>query len=456
MKNIANKIYINSPFFIKKILANIEAVRRDSYRKFGDYKNLKKLLAFNEYMSTYSDKDVNQVIEKFNSLSIYANKYVPYYKNNKLRYVEDIMDISYLPTLSKNNIRKDKEKLISEDVSTKDLWNGSSSGSTGTPLKYYRDKNSVRNNQALYDSYYESLGCNLDKKRIRFSGIKLTSFDKVHPPFWVYIDKYKQLQCSVYHLSEANYKHYINKICQLKAEFGTGYPSAWGQLAEYIIEKNIKMPPMKAIITDSEAMDEELQDRIETAFNCKVYHTYGLSEVGMVAMQCKNRNYHIVPKLNYVEIIDNKEEPVDDGEEGQIIVTDLNSKHFPMIRYQTGDRGILGNELCSCGYKTPYLTQITGRIEDYILTRDGRKIQRVSQILKPAVGIKESQIIQKSKNDILIKVVPDTNFEEESMEKVIDNAISFVGDMNVKWESVNSLQRMASGKIKFLIKEYKE
>lgn len=457
MKKIVNDIYIRSPFFIKRILANIEAIRRDRYRKYGDYKNIKESIDFSKYMVGYSEKEREHVIKEINNLLTDAKNNVPFYNDKKIETITNLNDLSKVPILTKNDIRKNKKYLVSNRITSKNLWEGSSSGSTGTPLKYYRDNESVRINQALYDSYYESLGCDLSKKRIRFSGIKLASFNKKRPPFWVYIDKYKQLQCSVYHLSDKNCKYYIDKIHQFRPEFGTGYPSAWGCLAEYINKNDIKMPEMKAIITDSEAMSGELQDKIEKAFKCTVYHTYGLSEVGMVAMQCENRHYHLVPKLNFVEIVNSDDEKVANGNEGEIIITDLNSNNFPIIRYKTGDRGILENKKeCACGCKTPYLTEITGRIEDYILTTDGRKIHRVSQLLKPAIGIKESQIIQKSKNEILIKVIPDINFEEESMKEVILNAEIFIGNMNVKWEAVDDLERMPSGKMKFLIKEFNE
>lgn len=455
MNSIINKMYLHAPFFVKEMLANVEALRRNRYRKYGDYEKVKSSLDFINYMNTYEKSEDYETLSNLKTLLNFSINYVPFYANYPKPKLHTLSELQMFPLLTKNHIRNNKTDMLPTIVKKEDLWNGTSSGSTGTPLSYYRDKNSVRTNQALYDSYYKSLGCDIEDKRIRFSGIKLTTFDRKKPPYWIYISKFKQLQCSVYHLSEDTCKYYIEKFVKYKSEFGTGYPSAWGYLAKYIIKHNIQLPPMKAIITDSEAMDDSLQNVIEKAFKCKVYHTYGLSEVGMLGMQCGYRNYHTVPKLNIIETVNSKGESVI-NEEGQIIVTDLNSKGFPFIRYKTGDRGIIKYDKCACGYSTPYIKEITGRVEDYILTKDGRKIQRVSQIIKPAIGVKESQIIQKTRNSILIKIVADENFEEKSMEKVIESAHLYIGDMKVTWEVVSKLELMPSGKLKFLIREFEE
>ena len=454
MSNILNKIFLKSPFFIKRVFCNAEALRRNMYRRYGDFNSVVKDIDFQNYMySNNESNDENVALKRLKDLISYAIKNIPYYQALNLKNITCLENIKDLPVLSKENIRKNKELFISKSANKKDLWNGSTSGSTGTPLKFYKDRESVRYNQALYDCYCKSLDCDLNKKRIRISGIKICPYSRNKPPFWVYVDLYKQLQCSAYHLSPNTCKYYIKKFIEFNAEFGTGIPSAWNYLADYILENSIEFSVFKAIITDSEAMSTEQEEKIARAFNCPVYQTYGLGEVGMVAVQCKNKHYHTLPKMHIVEILDEDNNLVPDGIEGQIVITDLNSMKFPFIRYKTGDLGIMRHDDCGCGIKKPYLTNIVGRVEDYILTKDNRKIRRVTLIVKPAIGIKESQIIQFSRDAIIIKVVPDVNFDEKSMEEVVKNAPLYIGDMNVKWEKVQKLERTANGKLKFLIRK---
>ncbi|WP_409228221.1 phenylacetate--CoA ligase family protein [Gudongella sp. SC589] len=449
MRDLIFKIYLNSPFILKRLFANIEGIRRDFYRK-GKKKNVSDENHFRNLFSYESNFDLKRIQRLFND----ASKNVEYYSFLKDLKVSTQDDFKEVPVLTKDEIRGNKDSLISKKTHNKrELWNGSSSGSTGTPLKYYRDRNSVLASQLNNTEYYRYCGCDINSKKVRISGVKITSFNREKPPFWIYIDKYKQLQCSTYHISKNSYREFLKQFERVGATYGTGFPSGWYALAELMDLDNKTFEKFDAIITDSEGINDKQRKTIEKVFKCPVYSTYGLGEVGMFAVECEFGNYHIIP-THYVEVLKSNGDIAPDGEIGEIVVTDYNSSKFPYIRYATGDLGILkNNNSCKCNMKTPYLTEIIGRVEDYVLTKDGRKITRLTQIVKPAIGIKASQIIQNSKDNILIKVVPAENFDPQSMELVLNNAKEFVGDMNITWDKVESLEKMPSGKVKFVIRK---
>lgn len=445
MKDILFNLYLKSPNLLKRLLGNIESIRRDLYRKSNN-KNFDIQLDIDKQEDYFNQDRISKLLNE-------ACENVPYYKFLSNYDVKSCEDFEKIPLLTKQFIRNYKEEIISKTVSNKrQLWSGSSSGSTGMPLSYYRDKNSVSIERANYNKYYEYNGFNVNENRIRISGVKVATFDRKKPPYWIYIDRYKQLQCSAYHILQTTFKDYLNEFSNVNASFATGYPSAWTSLSELMINNNITFNNFKAIVTDSEGLSDINKAKIEKAFNCPVYKTYGLSEVGMCAVECKKGHYHILPS-HYVEVVDDNGHRVNDGEVGQIVVTDYNSHKYPFIRYATGDLGIMYHKNCGCGLNTPYLSEITGRIEDYILTKDGRKITRLTLIMKPAVGVKESQIVQNSIDGICINIVPDKDFDPKSMTNVIENAKQFLGDMNIEWNIVEHLQRMPSGKVKFLIRK---
>lgn len=451
MKNILFKLYLKSPSVIKRLLANIEAYRRDKYRRFSDVNQLTNEFNFTEDMfNVKNDFD----IRKIKKLVDYASNNVLYFKDLSDFKVNNLKEFEKIPLLNKQDIRHNKNALISNEVQKKkELWEGSTSGSTGTPLSFYKDRNSLQINQFINDNYYVFCGYDSTKNRARISGVKVAELSKRKPPYWVYIDKYKQLQCSAFHISKKTYKDYLKAFYEFKIEFGTGFPSGWTALAELMIENDIKYEGIKSIVMDSEGLTLENQKKIEKAFNCPVFNTYGLGEVGMCAIQCKNKKYHILP-THYVEIVGVHGNSLREGEEGEIVVTDYNSFKYPFIRYATGDIGIKSTENCGCGMTTPFLTKITGRIEDYILTKDGRKITRLSSIMKFAIGIKESQIIQVSRDEITINIIPEENFEKSSMDNVLKALIETVGDMEISWRIVNRLERTSNGKVKFMIRKF--
>lgn len=207
-------------------------------------------------------------------------------------------------------------------------------------------------------------------------------------------------------------------------------------------------------MTDSEGLSNQEKLVIEEAFNCSVYQTYGLSEIGMVAVQCKNNHYHIFTDRCYVETVDENGKIIDDEEVGEILVTDLYSYNAPFIRYKTGDTGILKHDDCGCGWETPYIKELYGRIEDYVVTSDGRKVRRLGHIARPARGIIGMQLIQNKPGFLNINVLPADNFEPESMNDVLKLSKDYLGDMGITWEIVDELERTDAGKVKYVIRRF--
>ena len=213
---------------------------------------------------------------------------------------------------------------------------------------------------------------------------------------------------------------------------------------------------LKGLITDSEGLTAEEKYTIEKSFDCPVYQTYGLGEVGMVAVECKKNHYHIFTDRCLVEIIDPNGDVVRNGEIGEIVVTDLNSFNAPFIRYKTGDLASLNTQPCDCGWKTPYLENLCGRLDDYILTPAGKKIGRLSHIAKPAIGVLGMQIIQTTRSNVEINVLPASDFDERSMMNVIKVAKELLGsEIDISWKEVDILEKASNGKTRYVIRRIK-
>ncbi|TAJ44250.1 hypothetical protein CUJ86_09530 [Methanofollis fontis] len=128
---------------------------------------------------------------------------------------------------------------------------------------------------------------------------------------------------------------------------------------------------------------------------------------------------------------------------------------MPFIRYDTGDRGILGEKTCKCGRNAPLLKKITGRQQEFLETPEGLFIhgEFFSHIFWEINGVKEFQIIQDKINEIIIYIVPETNFDTNQL-KIISKYIQKKSNgWNVEYKIVNKIQKPASGKWKFVIRD---
>ena len=445
------KLYLGSPFFLKRLFADAEAIRRNFYRRSDGYADVyRSILEDNPLISGISDA---LILEKLNILIDYAKNNTEYYRDCNCHF-SSISELSQLPLLKKDDIRNGKDSLKARGAGSWDLQSGISSGSTGTPVSFYTDKRSLTHSRAYLDVFKDMQGSKKDMNTARLSGVKVVPLERSRPPFWLYIDVFRQLQCSVLHIDKNTVSSYFEAFKKYHIEHGHGYATGWLFLAQAALDAGISIPKFSSIITDSEGLTPGEQDFLEAAFGCRVYQTYGLGELDTLAVMCPARNYHIFPGRCIIEITDDSGNPLPDGSEGNITVTDLDSLHYPYIRYVTGDIGIKGNSTCVCGWKSPYLSTVVGRVDDYLLKKDGRKIGRLSHIMKPAKNVLKSQLVQTDYERLLIRVVPDKGFAADTMDDVIMNARDYLGDMKISWELTDQLERTKAGKIRHVIRKF--
>ena len=449
MKAWKRTVFRHSPMFMKRVLANMEASNRLKTRRGGDY--MKHYESIDVYR-ILSENTNEEKLKKLNQLLATARKNILYYQEilpeNDLESLEDIRN---LPLLTKGDLRRDLQRYVSQEPSV-GFWHGTTGGTSGS-LSFLRDLRSIHYEYALYEKLYEFAAKTSPAKKARFSNVPVTEAGVGKPPYTMAVSAMNQLQCSIYHLNHETYADYLREIGEYGADIGTGYSFLWARLAEEALAHNDKGLRLKGLVPDGEGMTNEERKLVKEAFGCQVYQTYGTSELGMVAVQCECGHYHILDRV-HVEIVDEKGCPVADGVDGEIVVTDLWSLDAPFLRYCPGDRGIYQSGGCACGWETPYLEHLTGRVRDYIVTANGYKVMHVARIMSGIPGIRAFQYVQDEPGQLHIRVETREGFEPEKMEKVHANAKSMVGQMKITWERVEEIEKAPSGKIKTMIRNF--
>ncbi|MEI2384288.1 phenylacetate--CoA ligase [Breoghania sp. JC706] len=116
----------------------------------------------------------------------------------------------------------------------------------------------------------------------------------------------------------------------------------------------------------------ETRARIEELWGADVYDYYGLSDIfGSCAGMCEEKNgLHWAEDHIHVEVIDPETgEPVQPGERGEMVLTTLQKKACPLIRFRTGDIVSFTEEPCTCGRTSQRLMGVHGRLDDMLLIR---------------------------------------------------------------------------------------
>ncbi len=443
-------VYKRAPYRVRQLMANLEAIRRKRIRHGG------------EYYRHYQEMDIEKMLEEnqrekqlewLNRLLKHSGEIIPHYQDVlSIDEVACVGELAAIPFLTKDMIREEGIRMVNPQPQ-KGLWKGWTGGTTGSSLVFHRDKQTMHYEYALYDRLYEFAAGVRGGKVARLSNVPIAAPDVNHPPYWFVIYPFRQLQCSIDHVDGNTYGDYLKAMLDYGAELGTGYGFSWYLLAESMLAHHDRRLSLRGIVTDSEGLTDEQRIVVEEAFSCPVYQTYGTSEVGLVAVQCKEGHYHILDRC-LVEVIDAEGNLLPEGEEGELAITDLLSMDAPYIRYRPGDRGILRNSGCACGWQSTYIEELTGRVEDYLVTALGRKVRRIGRLTKGVKGIIAMQIVQDVPGEIHVRLIPKDDFQPVFMDKMRQNCREFLGEMTITWEEVSELERAPSGKVRYLIRRF--
>lgn len=110
-----------------------------------------------------------------------------------------------------------------------------------------------------------------------------------------------------------------------------------------------------------------LGKKITEQWNIRLYSTYASTEMQTAFTECKaGQGGHHHPELLYVELLDENNQPVAPGEEGEVTITTLGVEGMPLLRYKTGDICQYHYEACSCGRHTLRLSPVIGRKKQMI------------------------------------------------------------------------------------------
>lgn len=457
MSSLMQQIYWKAPYFIKNWMASINAKKLDKWRFGKDFEQVCAELKEHENWSKeqfddYQSKQLSVMIQ-------HAAANVPYYKKLFAEFnvdpaaIKTPADLTQLPILEKDTVRKNPDCLLDETLGRQSLAAQYTSGTTGTPLKLYRDTRTYSAVVAFYEARWHDVA-GMKKRQnssVSIGGQLVVSPQRTKPPFWVCNNHWKQLYMSSYHLAPDYLGFYVDQLRVFAADYIEGYPSSIYTIARYILDNKLPPVPFKVCFTTAEMLYDYQRQAIKAAFCCDTYNQYGCGELTVFAAQCPQNRMHLSPEMGIVEVLDDNDQPLPPGKTGHLICTSLINKVQPFIRYRLGDIGSLSEEKCSCGSPLPLLGSIEGRNDDVLITRDGRRIGRLDPVFKGTKGIAEAQIIQHDYDKFTIKVVPTKDYKPRDGQDIKHRLLERLGKGEVLVELVDNIERTKTGKFKAVI-----
>jgi phenylacetate-CoA ligase len=406
-----------------------------------------KQLRYWRKVDRFSADEIEALQQKnLDRLLNYAVKHVPYYQDN-LGSSENIQ-LEDFPIIDKKVIRNQTDDLISKEYKKSDLIPYSSSGSSGVQTTVYMSKQEQSILRGVLTHWWEWSGYQIGKpivqtgmatSRSRVKALKDILFRTNYIYAFSFTDDELKVICDRLN-HRKNYYHLA------------GYASSLNVIAEYALEHGYSIQ-LRGVISLGDKLFNQYRKNVQKAFQVKVQDTYGSNEGFMIACQADIDAYYILSPHVVVEILDDDNQPVSDGEMGHIVVTRLDAFSMPLIRYRIGDLGIklpLDQYPTKRKYQYPLLQQVVGRESDVVVLPDSRKliVHSFTGVFEYIPEIKQFKVIQESVDGITIEYIKGKNFSEttlESTEKELREKIRY-DNFLIRFKEVDFIPASASGK----------
>jgi phenylacetate-CoA ligase len=360
-----------------------------------------------------------------------------------------------LPIMTKKNFQKPLLERLSTGFNLKNVYVNKTSGSSGDPFIFAKDKFSHALTWAVIFDRFGWHGIDFNSSyQARFYGIPLDFIGNQKERLKDFLGN--RFRFSIFDLSDIVLDRFLKKFETEKFDYINGYTSSIVLFAKFLKQKNIVLkdicPTLKVCVITSEMLFDEDKILMEKQFGVAVVNEYGASELDLIAFQNPEGEWQVNSETLFVEILDENNTVLPYGKEGRIIITSLFNKAHPFIRYDIGDIGILDEKSTS---KKPILKKLIGRTNDIALLPSGKKSPGLTfyyvtkSIIEDDGNVKEFVIKQTKIDTFEIEYVSKTELNLEQIQK-IEAAIALYLEKGLIFTFVRKekLERSKSGKLK--------
>lgn len=186
------------------------------------------------------------------------------------------------------------------------------------------------------------------------------------------------------------------------------YPANLDALLTYMHHEGVTLPRLREVRTVSGTVTAALRERCQQALGVSLSDLYSAQEVGVIALQCPESGLlHVQSEHLLVDVLDEQGLPCQEGEIGQVVVTDLHNFAMPLIRYALRDWAEVGPP-CSCDRGLPTLRGVMGRTRNMAVSPQGKvfwPVLETRRMLEAIPQIRQYQFEQTAADAITARLV---------------------------------------------------
>jgi len=399
--------------------------------------------------------------EKLKGLLREVSANVPFYNHlYSSQAVEEIDCLRKLwdfPVIDRKMTMIAKEGLLNKNINLKKCKVGRTGGTTGPPLRIYRDTETRSFALAAYYRFYDWMGIEPGMPEAELWGatefrnskseIRNQKFPHIVSRTAIINQINNFRSYNAFSFNDEYLEGVVKNLQRFQPKLIRGYLSAILLLADYIKRNNIKGINPIAISSTSETLFPEYRQMIEGVFQAPLFNQYGCGECNSIAFECSaHKGMHITMEHCILE----------QNSENNLIVTNLDNHSQPFIRYKNGDMGVISQEPCKCGNESPRLTELQGRANENIILKDGASVNGIffANLLDEIGFINNNkllrfQIVQDKVGEIEFKAEVKKELDSADLRKLKDMLMPFFNKVNITQHPF--LNAGPGGKFKYIV-----
>ncbi|ARK04710.1 hypothetical protein B8281_08175 [Cellulosimicrobium sp. TH-20] len=310
-----------------------------------------------------------------------------------------------LPLVDKPALREHFDTIRTDEATDRTSATSRTGGSTGLPLHVLRDLRFPA--RALEWRLFRWWGVEPWEDRGIITRHMLEGLARVrHDLQWL---PSRRVQLDAFRITDETVTEFARRWNRLRPPFLLGYGGGVLELVRRTGRLGIELAPPRAVAVTAAPLAPGVRAEIATALRAPVYDHYRSAEVPWIAGECAEQSgMHVFWDVRRVEILDDDDRPVPDGQEGNVVVTDLTNRVFPVVRYRLGDVSSIRRETCACGRSLPRLGAVSGRASDAVRLPDGTTIAgALGHIFDHApLSVRQFEIVQGRDYAVTLRCIP--------------------------------------------------
>ena len=325
-------------------------------------------LASTEEIKAFQEKKLREMLHYLKEKSpFYHERFTQH--NIDISSVQTLEDLQQIPVTTKTDLQLRNKDFFCVPMS-EIIDYSTTSGTLGKPVSF-----------GLTDNDLERLAYN-EAISLACTGIQkgdvvqlMTTIDRRFVAGLAYFLGLRKLGAGVIRIGAGTPQLQWDAIFENKPKYLIAVPSFLLKMLEYAEKNGIdyNQSGVEGVVCIGESLRNQdfsnsiLADKILSKWKIALYSTYASTEMCTAFTECEHQNGgHHHPELIIIEVLDEQNNPVKNGEAGELTITTLGGEAMPLLRFKTGDIVQVFSEKCLCGRNTQRVGPVLGRKEQMI------------------------------------------------------------------------------------------